>query len=245
MTRCGRNPWTRRLKNCSALKPSALFASTSTGGRPHTVIVTSAIPSEGKSAVSSNLAVTLALSGARVLLVDADLRCGVKHEVFGGQAEPGLHEILQGETSWQEVLRSTATPNLNLISRGHSTQVGGELFLSQNLPNFLQQVRNEFDFVIIDSAPVLAVADTPTLAPKADGVLFVIRSRYTSSRLCRTALDALGQRNVPIIGLVLNRAEEASPTYYNYKYSKYYHSAGKNERNAAGKSDRKPATTPA
>jgi succinoglycan biosynthesis transport protein ExoP len=214
------------------IRSSLLFASTG-AGRPHTVIVTSAIPSEGKSAVSSNLAVTLALSGARVLLVDADLRCGVMHEVFGGQAEPGLHEILLGETSWQEVLRSTATPNLNLISRGNSTQVGGELFLSQNLPNFLQQVRDEFDFVIIDSAPVLAVADTPTLAPKADGVIFVIRSRYTSSRLCRTALDALGQRNVPVIGLVLNRAEEASPTYYNYKYSKYYHAGSKPERKTA------------
>ena len=82
-------------------------------------------------------------------------------------------------------------------------------------------------------APVLAVADTPTLAPKADGVLFVIRSRFTSPRLVRTALDSLTQRNVPVIGLVLNRAEEASPSYHNYKYSKYYHGGAKSGRKSA------------
>lgn len=219
------------------IRSALLFAGAGVA-RPHTILITSAVPNEGKSAVSANLAVTLALAGARVLLVDADLRCGVLHDLFGGQAEPGLHEILLGETSWQETVRSTATPNLSLIPRGTTTQTGGELFLSGTVPNFLQQVREEFDFVIIDSAPVLAVADTPTLAPKTDGVLFVVRSRFTSARLCRTALDALAQRKVPVLGLVLNRAEEASPTYHNYKYSKYYHSGAK----SGGKAARTAAT---
>lgn len=204
---------------------SALLFSTPKGVVPRTLLVTSAVPTEGKSSISSNLAVTLALSGSRVLLVDADLRCGTIHRIFGVAAEPGLSEVLSDQVHFSEVIKQTASPNLSLISSGKSSLIAGELFLHTNTQKFLDEVSSQYDFVVIDSAPVLATSDTTSLAPKVDGVLLVVRSGFTSARLCKSAIDLLRQRQVNLLGFILNRADLRSPGYYQYKYSKYYSSA--------------------
>ncbi|HEY6167977.1 MAG TPA: polysaccharide biosynthesis tyrosine autokinase [Verrucomicrobiae bacterium] len=207
------------------IRSAILFANDKGGIRPKTILITSAIPNEGKSAVSANLAVTLALSGSRVLLVDADLRCGTSHEFFNAGQTPGLHEVLTGELQVNDVIRATTTPNLHLIAAGKPTQTAGELFLSPVTESFIKEVYPLYDFVVIDSAPVLATADTASLAPNLDGVLFVIRGSFTSARLSKSALDLLEQRQVNILGLVLNRVDSSFPEYYQYKYKKYYQAA--------------------
>ncbi|MBI3881520.1 MAG: polysaccharide biosynthesis tyrosine autokinase [Verrucomicrobia bacterium] len=202
---------------------SAILFSTPRDALPKTILITSAVPNEGKSSVSANLAVTLAISGSRVLLVDADLRCGTLHKHFGVAAEPGLHEALTDQVHHSEIIKQTGTPNLSLISCGKPALIAGELFLHPNTEKFISEVCPHYDFVIFDSAPVLATADTTSLAPKIDGVLLVLRSGFTATRLARSALDLLRQRKVNVLGCILNRADPQFPGYYQYKYTKYYH----------------------
>jgi capsular exopolysaccharide synthesis family protein len=203
---------------------SALLFASSDSVRPRTILVTSAIPNEGKSTVSANLAVTLALSGARVLLIDADLRCGTLHQLFGLATEPGLSELLLKQAHVQDCIKATGTPNLYVITCGHALVNPGELFLQPGTEAMLRELREQFDYVILDSAPVLATADTCSLAPKVDGVLVIMRGAFTSARLTRQALDFLVQRQIKVLGLILNRVDTSFPEYYQYKYGKYYHS---------------------
>jgi Mrp family chromosome partitioning ATPase len=93
--------------------------------------------------------------------------------------------------------------------------------------NLLARLRERFDYVIIDSSPVFAADDSSTLAPKVDGTLFVVRSRYSNARAVREALNLLFQRQARVLGLILNRADTASRSYYAYKYAEYYASASK------------------
>ena len=202
------------------LRSSLLFMAVE-GVRPRTIVVTSAIPGEGKSTVATNLAITMAQSGSRVLLVDADMRKGLAHETFDLLDQPGLSDVLRQEITWAQAIQATSIPNLSLLAHGSHPKNPGELILNRS-EHFLREVYDQFDYVLLDSAPILAADDTACLAPKADGVLFVIRAAYTSARLSHNALDALYQRQVNVLGLVFNSIETSSREYYYFKYPEYY-----------------------
>ena len=202
------------------LRSSLLFMAVE-GVRPRTIVVTSAIPGEGKSTVAANLAITMAQSGSRVLLVDADMRKGLAHETFDLLDQPGLSDVLRQEITWAQAIQATSIPNLSLLAHGSHPKNPGELILNRS-EHFLREVYDQFDYVLLDSAPILAADDTACLAPKADGVLFVIRAAYTSARLSHNALDALYQRQVNVLGLVFNSIETSSREYYYFKYPEYY-----------------------
>ncbi len=189
---------------------------------PKTLLITSAIPNEGKSTVTANLALTMANAGNRVLLIDADLRRGALHKLFGLPGETGLTEVLRRETSCSRVVQATVVPNLFLIPRGKSASNAGELFLSPAMALLLKEVQPQYDFVVFDSAPVLATDDTATLAPKLDGVLFVVRGSFTSARLVRNSLEQLYHRKVTVLGLIFNRLDTGMPDYDYYKYNEYH-----------------------
>jgi polysaccharide biosynthesis transport protein len=203
------------------LRSSLLYMATE-GTRPRVILVTSAIPSEGKSLTTSNLAVTIAQSGARVLLIDADLRRGIIHKIFKVSPGPGLSEVLGGQIAWQQATQETATPNLTVMSRGASSRNPGELFLSSAAPALLRDVAGQFDYVMLDSAPVMAADDVTSLAPHTEGVLFVLRAGFTSGRVARAAIDLLYQREVPVLGLVFNSVQAGASDYYYYHYKDYY-----------------------
>ena len=201
---------------------SSLLYMATEGKRPKTIVVTSAIPGDGKSMTTSNLAVTLAMAGARVLLVDADLRRGQLHSKFNiASATPGLTEVLSG-FPWAQAVQPTATPNLSLLPRGNIARNPGELFLNQRTRDLLKELAVQFDYVIIDTAPVMAADDVTSLSPHVDGVIFVVRASYTSGRVARAALDLLYQREVDVLGLVFNGVETNASEYYYYKYKDYY-----------------------
>jgi capsular exopolysaccharide synthesis family protein len=201
---------------------SALLFLPMEGERPKVLLITSAVPNEGKSTIAANLARTLVLGGSRVLLVDADLRKGRLHEMMGMQCEPGLFELLHQPDNLDGVIQRNSLQNFAFLSRGKALGHSSDLFLGQAFDQILARLRQQFDYVLIDSSPVFAADDATTLAPKVDGTLFVLRSNFSSARQVREALDLLRQRQAKVIGLVFNRADASARSYYYYKYAEYY-----------------------
>ena len=201
---------------------SSLLYMAETGARPKIIIVTSSVPNEGKSMTSSNLSITLANTGSRVLLVDADARKGALHTRFEVPAIPGLTEVLQHGFNWEEAVQATKFPNLSLLPQGTFAPNASELFISDVTKEFLRNAAAKYDYVIVDTVPVMAADDVTSLAPHVDGVLFVIRAEFTSARVARAALYALYQRQARVLGLIFNAARPSFEDYYYYRYKGYY-----------------------
>lgn len=190
--------------------------------KPRLLLVTSSIPNDGKSMTTANLAITMAGTGSRVLLVDADLRKGVLHQRFGVTGNSGLCEALGNGQPWAQSVQPTQIRDLFLLPRGQVTQASSELFLQPTTKNFLREAVSQYDYVILDTAPVMAADDVASLAPLVDGVLFVIRAEHTSTRVARAALELLYQRGVTVLGLVFNAVDPRGGEYHYYKYKDYY-----------------------
>ncbi len=204
------------------IRSSVLFMAANGGAAPKALLITSAVPSEGKTTVAANLARAMAFAGARVLLIDADLRRGSLHKLLGTGRDPGLSQLLRQPGGAEAFILPTSLPNLSFLPSGELINTSTELFLNARFDDLLRQVHQQFDQIIIDSPPVFAADDAPTLAPKMDGVLFVLRSSFTRARLARQALDLLYQRQAKVLGLIYNRANARSGSYYYYKYADYY-----------------------
>ncbi len=187
-----------------------------------TLLVTSAIPNEGKSTIATNLAITMAASGARTLLVDADLRRGDLASLFAVEGERGLSDVLRGDLLWKEAVQKTRFEGLSLMHRGAVTNQSGELLLKPIVATLLEEMKAAYDLVIFNTAPILATDDTPTLAPNFDGTLMIVRAQFTSAKLTQNALGTLYQRQVNVLGLILNCVNTDMPDYYYYRYPKYY-----------------------
>jgi succinoglycan biosynthesis transport protein ExoP len=201
---------------------SSLFFMPYDGPRPKTFLITSAVPNEGKSTISANLAITFALSGARTLIIDADLRRGALREAFGISSKIGFSEVLKQEVNWREVVVPTAYPNLFILPRGRTLSQPSEHLLRDSTDALLKEIYHQYDYILIDSSPVLAADDTTSLAPKIDATLFVVRLSYTSARLTKKGLELLYGRQVNVPGVILNFVDTSLPEYYYYQYSEYY-----------------------
>jgi capsular exopolysaccharide synthesis family protein len=192
------------------------------GAAPKVLLVTSAAPNEGKSTVTVNLAITLALGGMRVLLVDGDLRRGEIHRTFDLSNERGLSDVLMGDCALHTAAQETRIPGLSLLSRGTSVSNPGELYLSRETDLLLKNAYSKYDYVILDSSPVMAADDTTSLAPKADATIFIFRFTSSQIRMSQKALSLLAERQANIIGVVCNDVSEAMQEYYYYRYPAYY-----------------------
>ena len=201
---------------------SSIFFMPYDGPRPKSFLVTSAVPSEGKSTISANLAITMALSGARTLLIDCDLRRGALREAFGISSKIGFSEVLKQEVNWREVVVPTAYETLFVLPRGKTLSQPSEQLLRDSTEALFKELYQHYDYVIIDSSPVLAADDTTSIAPKIDATIFVVRLSYTSARLTKKALELLYGRQVNIPGVILNFVDTSLPEYYYYQYSEYY-----------------------
>ncbi len=204
---------------------SSLLYMTEAEKRPKTLLLTSSVPNDGKSVTASNLAITMASAGSRVLLVDADLRKGVLHHRFGLPPGQGLCEVLAQQVGWKDAVTATRYPNLSILRRGATSHHSSELFLSPAMDKLIEELAAAHDFVLFDTAPVMAADDVTTLAPRMDGVVFVVRAEHTSARVAQAALQLLYQRQVRILGMVFNAVRPRSGDYYYYyKYKDYYKS---------------------
>jgi succinoglycan biosynthesis transport protein ExoP len=205
------------------LRSSLLYmAEAEAKARPKILLVTSSVPNEGKSLTAANLAIAMASSGSRVLLVDADSRKGALHTRFQVPAIPGFTEVLGQGLNWEAAVQATKFPNLFLLPQGSFAPNASELFISGVTKEFLQDAAAKYDYVILDTVPVMAADDVTSLAPHVDGVIFVIRAEFTSARVARAALYALYQRQVRVLGLVFNAARPSLEDYYYYRYKGYY-----------------------
>jgi receptor protein-tyrosine kinase len=183
-----------------------------------TILISSAIPAEGKTLISTNLAYALVRQrGCRVLLIDADLRSPRVHTILGAPANPGLADYLQKTATEFEIIQRSREEGLCFIPAGTHVTHPSELISSERMKDFLDRLRTAFDWIIIDSPPALPVADASVLGGMADGVLFVVRANSTPSEASQKACKEL--RDAHIIGVVLNTAEESS------EYNSYYSSS--------------------
>lgn len=181
-----------------------------------TMMVTSAGPSEGKSLTVSNLAVTFAQQAKKILLIDADMRKPTLHYTFRLDNSRGLSSVLIGDHNLEGVVQQSDLENLDLISSGPIPPNPSELLGSRAMENFLAQAKQNYDMVIFDTAPVLAVTDGQILSNLVDGVLLVTRSKQTEIEAGKKAVDLLHQVNAKVLGGVLNDVEAKHSNYYYY-----------------------------
>jgi polysaccharide biosynthesis transport protein len=199
------------------IRTNVLFSCAQAGSR--SVVVTSTGPNEGKSVVASNLAISMAQAGQRVLLIDADMRKPKVHEIMGIAQEPGLSNLLVGNAKASESVRTSLVPGLWVVAAGRIPPNPAELIGSQRFRDFLKSLHGHFDWVVVDSPPVMAVTDAALAAHGASGVLFVIGAEMTSRHAAKRALEQLEHAEARFVGAVLNRVDLQRNAYY---YSQYY-----------------------
>jgi capsular exopolysaccharide synthesis family protein len=181
--------------------------------------VVSSIPGEGKSTVSSNLAVSIAQLEKRVLLVDADVRRGRLHRTYGMRNTKGLGQYLLGTASFEEILHETSTPNVWMIAPGENHMLGSELLSSPKMIEFIRNTRRHFDMVIYDTPPLALISDTSILLSRLYGAILVCRTGVTKSRDVPKSLTMIRSTETQLLGVVLNGNKEIENNKY---YNMYY-----------------------
>ena len=180
------------------------------------MIVTSSGPSEGKSTTTANLAIVYAQQGKRVLLIDADLRKPTIHYTFRLDNLRGLSNVLVGERSLEEVVHESDVPGLDVVSCGPIPPNPSELLGSKKMRDMLDYAKDQYDIIMLDTPPVLAVTDAQILANFVDGSILVIRSGYTEIEAATKAKEALEPARAKLLGTVLNGREKTASNYYYY-----------------------------
>jgi polysaccharide biosynthesis transport protein len=191
------------------------------------VLVTSSTTQEGKSLTSANLAVTLAQTGRKTVVIDADLRRPTTHKNFSIERNEGLSDILMGRRDLASVITQTDVENLFVVSAGPIPPNPAELLAGSRMRELFQELREQFDFVLVDSPPIVPVTDPTVLAPFADAVLLVVRSAQSHRRELSEALSRLAGTGSTPTGMVLNdynlKAIYGSYYYYHHYYNRYYY----------------------
>jgi capsular exopolysaccharide synthesis family protein len=208
----------RLLENFRVIRTN-LLSMGSLSKPPHVLMVTSAMPKEGKTVVSTNLALSFAQTGGKTLLMDTDLRRGRLHRFFGYRKQPGLSGVLLNQCTLDEAIRPTPHENLFIVSAGQHLETGTELLGSPKFHELMQELRKRFDRIILDTPPVLGLSETSVLQNQVDGVLFVIWSGYTPIKGVKAAIEMLQANGANFYGFVLNRLDlNATANYYQYYY---------------------------
>lgn len=193
---------------------TALYFSTR-GGRHKVIQVTSPNPGDGKTTLSANLAISIAQSGKTCILIDADFRRPRVHKLFGLDREVGLSALIEGTAEIPDAVRETGVENLTVMTCGQRPENPSELLTSLRFQELLDKLRDEYEFVIIDTPPILAVTDPSNVAPRVDGVLLVMRLSTSARKASRRAMETLDSLGANVLGVVVNGVGGA-PGYGGY-----------------------------
>lgn len=209
-------PHTPRSEEMRRLRTNVQFIAAT--GRARTIMVTSSLPAEGKSTTAANLALALADTGQRVLLVDADLRKPRVAKLFGLEGSVGLSTLFTGRVKAADCIQVVAGTSLEVITSGQIPPNPSELLGSNQMQEVLAELSNEYDFVVVDSAPVLPVTDAVALSPFVDGVVLLASATISTRSTLEHSLDALEQVDTRILGLVLNQVNIKEQSAYAHGY---------------------------
>ena len=186
-----------------------------------TIMLTSATPNEGKSTTISNLAVVMAQAGHSVVLCDCDFRNPTQHKIFGLHNK-GLSNCVATGSDVMDIIQQTSIPNLYVLTSGPVAPNPSELLASQNMVDILEELKQHFDYVLIDTPPIMPVTDAAVVSAKVDGTILVIASGAVSPSIAVEAKTRLEQAGAHLLGVVLNKVDVGANSHYGYGYYYYY-----------------------
>lgn len=205
------------------------------------IMITSAGPGEGKSSTTANLAVSLAQSGKSVLIIDADMRNPTQHKFFGLNNMEGLSNALVLDKKIEAICRETEAEGLKVLTAGPIPPNPAELLDSKKMKKLIGEAGSLFDMVLIDTPPVIAVADSSILAQAVDGIILVVASGEVNREHVLQAKEQLEKVGGKILGVVLNKAQMKTRNYYYYYY--YYHGEKRSRKKGRRHHDHKERVT--
>ena len=199
-----------------AIRTNLIFSLASQNKRM--VLLTSALPGEGKTTTSVNLALSMAQTGAKVLLIDADLRKPMVHKALNLKNDLGLSEVLGGFCKLLKALKYEVAENLDVLTSGAIPPNPAELLSSEAMMAFLDYCKENYDYIFFDTPPVNVVADALALAPLVSGVLLVVKEQKTLHPEFKKAIAGIEFSGTKILGIVLNASQSSIKKGYRYKY---------------------------
>lgn len=191
------------------------------GQEMKTIMLTSATPNEGKSTTISNLAVVMAQAGHSVVLCDCDFRNPTQHKIFGLHNK-GLSNCVATGSNVMDIIQQTSVPNLYVLTSGPVAPNPSELLASQNMVDILEELKQHFDYVLVDTPPIMPVTDAAVVSAKVDGTILVIASGAVSPSIAVEAKTRLEQAGAHLLGVVLNKVDVGANSHYGYGYYYYY-----------------------
>lgn len=183
-----------------------------------TILFTSTIPGEGKSTIAANYAMSVAISGEKVLLVDCDIRRPRAHSSFGIEINYGMGSVLLGEKSLEDVILKDLEENLDILPSKHLKQNVTELFLGNKMKDLLKELKGKYDLIILDTPPLTVATDAVILSEYSDGVVYICGYDMVSKKELLNAKKMLDRANANIYGMVVNKIDKKGYSYGNYGY---------------------------
>ena len=193
----------------------------SADGKNKVIQFESAVAGEGKTSVACNLAVSLGLTDKKVVVVDLDFRKPKDHIVFEQSKDIGISEYMLDSASREEIIKHTKYQNVDLITGGEKVHNSSLVLVSEKFKNLIASLREEYDYVLLDCAPVLQISDFIHVSKVSDGVLFVVAYAKTIKTQAEDAIKELKRNNIPVLGTVFSMYDRKKDRGYGYKY--YYY----------------------
>ena len=212
------SPKSAASESYRGIRTSILFSSAESA--PKVILITSAGPGEGKTITTSNLAISMAQFGSKVIILDCDMRCPKIHRFFGLSRDRGLSNLLVGDRDAGSAIVRSKIPNLDIIPCGPIPPNPSEMLGSARMGSLLRVLRKRYDFIFMDSSPSTAVTDSLILSRSADGVVMVIRAGETVKEMAKNSIAQFNAVGANILGALLNGVEMGRDSYSYYQY--YY-----------------------
>ncbi|QYM91751.1 tyrosine-protein kinase Wzc [Dickeya zeae] len=222
------NPADLAIEAIRSLRTSLHFAMME--AKNNVLMISGASPGIGKSFISANLGAVIAQAGQRVLIVDCDMRKGYAHHLLGATPERGLSDILSGQIEAQQALRNTVVENLFFIPRGQIPPNPSELLMHSHFTDFINWATGQFDIVLLDTPPILAVTDAAIISRQAGTSLLVARFETNTPKEVEISIRRFEQNGAPIKGVILNAVIRRALSYYSYGYDSYQYSYGSDKK---------------